>query len=143
MSHRGEDEVVWALSEADGKELWVARLGPVYRQPFHQAMEGPGCTPTVDGDRLYVIGLDGKLVCLQAADGKVVWQKSLVADFGGTIPAWSYRESPLIDGDKVICTPGAPEAMLAALDKKTGATVWRARHDELGRGLCVGDCDRV
>jgi len=125
MSHRGEDEVVWALSEKDGREVWVSRLGPAFQQGFHQSREGPGCTPTVDGDRLYVIGLDGKVACLQAADGKVVWQRSLVADFGGTIPAWSYRESPLIDGDKLICTPGAQDAMLVALEKKTGKTVWK------------------
>src|SRR5687767_11057930 len=54
MSHRDEDEVVWALSEKDGKEIWVTRLGPAFQQGMRQSMEGPGCTPTVDGDRLYV-----------------------------------------------------------------------------------------
>jgi outer membrane protein assembly factor BamB len=128
MSNRGDDEVVWALSEKDGKELWAARLGPAFQQPgFPQGKEGPACTPTVDGERLYVIGMAGNLACLQAQDGKVVWQHSFTGDFGGRIPQWSYRESPLIDGDKVICTPGGPDATLVAVDKMTGKTIWKSQ----------------
>ena len=126
MGNRGEDEVVWARSEKDGKEIWVTRLGPAFRQGMRESMEGPGCTPTVDGDRLYVLGLAGNLACLQVADGKIVWQKNFVQDFGGRIPTWSYRESPLIDGDKLICTPGAANAMLVALEKLTGKTIWKS-----------------
>src|SRR4030095_7475379 len=97
MGNRDADEVVWALSERDGKEVWVTRLGPAFEQRgWPQGKEGPGCTPTVDGDRLYVIGLAGNLACLQVADGKIIWQRDLVKDFGGRIPTWSYRESPLI-----------------------------------------------
>jgi outer membrane protein assembly factor BamB len=126
MSNRGEDEVVWALSETDGKELWVARLGPALTQSMPQGKEGPGCTPTVDGERLYVEGLAGNLVCLQAKDGKILWQHSLQKDFGGSPPTWSFRESPLVDGNKVICTPGGEDATLAALDKLTGETIWKS-----------------
>jgi outer membrane protein assembly factor BamB len=126
MSNRGDDEMVWALSEKDGKELWVARLGPAFKQQAPQGKEGPGCTPTVDGDLLYVEGLAGDVACLQAKDGKVLWQHSLKGDFGGRVPMWSYRESPLVDSDKVICTPGAENATLVALDKLTGKTVWKS-----------------
>ena len=127
LSNRGDDEVVWALSEKDGKELWTTRLGPAFKQQMPQGKEGPGCTPTVDGDRLYVEGLGGALACLQANDGKIIWQRSLQTDFGGEPPTWSYRESPLIDGDKVICTPGGEDATLAALDKLTGKTIWKSQ----------------
>ena len=127
MSNRGGDEVVWTLSEKDGKELWVTRLGPPAPQRMPQGKEGPGCTPTIDGDRLYVLGLGGDLACLRIGDGKIVWQRSLTRDFGGRIPVWSYRESPLVDGDKVICTPGGPDATLAAFDKMTGKTIWKSR----------------
>ncbi len=72
MSSRGDDEVVWALSESDGKELWVTRLRPATRQVMPQGREGPACTPTVDGERLYVVGLGGDLACLQLKDGKIV-----------------------------------------------------------------------
>ena len=65
MSNRGSDEVVWALSETNGKEVWGTRLGPAYRgQGMQQGSEGPGATPTVDGERLYVVGDAGNLVCL-------------------------------------------------------------------------------
>ena len=126
MANRGEDEIVWALSEADGKTVWVSRLGPAFAQRPSQGKEGPSCTPTVDGDRLYVEGLGGDVSCLQVSDGKVLWQRSLTRDFGGRLPMWSYRESPLVDGDKVICTPGAQDAMLVALDKLTGKTIWKS-----------------
>ena len=125
MSHRGKDEVIWALSETDGKELWVTRLGPALAQSWPQGKEGPGCTPTVDGERLYVEGLAGDQACLQVRDGKIIWQLSLQREFGGQVPTWSYRESPLVDGEKLICTPGGAEATLVALDKLTGKTLWK------------------
>jgi alcohol dehydrogenase (cytochrome c) len=103
MSNRENDEVVWALSEADGKELWVTRLGPACREGSPQGSEGPGCTPTVDGERLYVLGSGGDLACLQTQDGTIIWRRNLTEDFGGRRPMWRYNESPLVDGDKVIC----------------------------------------
>jgi outer membrane protein assembly factor BamB len=125
MSSRGEDEVVWARSETDGKEAWATRLGPALTEGMPQGKEGAGCTPTVDGERLYVLGLSGDLACLQVLDGKVVWRRSLTNDFGGVIPTWRYNESPLVDGDKVVCTPGGKDATLVALNKLTGETIWK------------------
>jgi outer membrane protein assembly factor BamB len=128
MSNRGNEEVVWALSESDGKELWAARLGAAFSgQRMPQGKEGPACTPTIDGDLAYALGMGGDLVCLKVADGTIVWRKSLTRDFGGAAPTWSYRESPLIDGDKLIVTPGGREATLVALNKKTGEVIWKAR----------------
>jgi outer membrane protein assembly factor BamB len=127
MSNRGDDEVVWAISEKDGKELWVTRVGPAFKPPAPQGKEGPGCTPTVDGEMLYLEGLGGDVACLQVKDGERIWQRSLKNDFGGRVPMWSYRESPLVDGDKVICTPGSENATLVALDKLTGKTVWKSQ----------------
>ncbi len=127
MSNRGDNEVVWALSETDGKELWVTRLGPAFGQRASQGKEGPGCTPTVDGELLYVEGLGGDVACLQVSDGKLLWQVSLTRDFGGSVPRWSYRESPLVDGEKVIVTPGGPDATVVALDKLTGKTLWKSQ----------------
>lgn len=126
MSNRGNQEVVWALSESDGKELWVTAIGAAVEQRVPQSKEGPGGTPAVDGDRLYVIGMGGRVACLHVDDGKIVWQRSLTEDFGGAIPAWSFRESPLVDGDKVICTPGGAEAAMVALNKITGETIWKS-----------------
>lgn len=144
MSNRGSDEFVWALSEKDGKEIWAVRIAPAHVSSWPQSKEGPSATPTVDGDRLYVMGLAGNVVCLQAADGKVVWQRNLTADFGGRNPMWNFRESPLVDGEKVICTPGGVETTIVALNKLNGETIWkslvpdRAAGDGAGPGRGFG-----
>ena len=142
MSRRGSDEVVWALSEQDGTELWVTRLGPATTQGLRQGREGPGCTPTVDGDRVYVLGAGGALACLSVNDGGVVWQKSLTRDFGGVLPTWRYNESPLVDDNKVICTPGAPDATVVALDKVTGELIWKGTLSARGEGQTQGSSER-
>ena len=125
MSRRGDDEVVWALSEADGKTLWTTRLWAISKEGRPEGNDGPGCTPTVDGDRLYVLGVGGELACLEVQGGKMLWQRSLKSDFGGRVPMWRYNESPLVDGDKVICTPGGEDATIAAFNKLTGETIWK------------------
>ncbi len=127
LSHRGDDEVVWALSETDGKELWVTRLATVNTDGLSQGKEGGGCTPTVDGDRVYVLGRSGDLVCLRVEDGSILWQRNLIENLDGRIPVFKYNESPLVDGDKVICTPGGKEKTLAALNKFNGETIWTSQ----------------
>ena len=130
LSNRNGDEVVLALSESDGSELWAAKLGPAVTGGARQGNEGPGSSPTVEGDRMYVLGAGGALACLQVADGKIVWQHNLIDDFGGVLPTWRYSESPLIDGDKLICTPGGPDATLVALNKSNGETIWKSKVAE-------------
>jgi outer membrane protein assembly factor BamB len=126
MANRDDDEVVWALSETDGSPLWVTRLGPASREGRSPSQEGPGATPTVDGELLYVMGLAGNVACLRVGDGTIVWQRSLRDDFDAPLPPWSFRESPLVDGEKVVVTPGASGATLVALDKLTGETLWKS-----------------
>jgi outer membrane protein assembly factor BamB len=127
MSYRGDDEFVWAVDAADGKPVWSTRIAPANYSIGRQAQAGSASTPTVDGDRLYTLGESGDLVCLQVADGKLVWQKNLVKDFGGSVPNWGYTESPLVDGDKVIATPGGGDATLVALNKRNGEVIWKAQ----------------
>jgi alcohol dehydrogenase (cytochrome c) len=134
MSNRDDEQVVLALSEKDGSEIWMMPLGPIVEQRASQSKEGPGCTPTVDGDRLYVEGMGGNMACLRVKDGKILWQVSMTEAFGGRVPMWSYRESPLVDGDKVICTPGGPDAILVALNKLTGETLWKGKVPEPSGG---------
>jgi outer membrane protein assembly factor BamB len=133
MSYRGDQEVVWALDEATGEPLWSTPLGPLPKKGDRQYNQGPRCVPTVDGDRLYVVGVGGDLACLEAANGKIVWRKNYAKDFHGKMMSgWGYSESPLVDGDKLICTPGGETAALAALDKKTGNTIWTTKYPDAG-----------
>ncbi len=126
MANKGlEDEFVTARDAKDGSPLWSMRIGKVGnpdQQPNYPAARS---TPTVDGAVLYALGSDGDLACLETATGKVRWRKSLRADFGGQPGTWAYAESPLVDGDVVVCTPGGAQATVVALNKKTGAVVWR------------------
>lgn len=118
------EEFALALDAANGKRIWTAPLGKVGR---NQGPQYPGtrATPTVDGDLVYCLGSDGDLVCLETASGAVRWKKQLKTDFGGVMGWWAYSESPLIDGDLLICTPGGRTATLLALHKKTGDVVWK------------------
>ena len=110
----------------DGKQKWSAKLGKAGNPDQKPAYPGARSTPTVDGDMLYALGSDGDLACFETATGKVRWKKSLRADFGGQPGTWAYSESPLIDGDTLICTPGGAEATLVALEKKSGNVIWKA-----------------
>ncbi len=125
LGGRSGKEAVIALDAKDGKEVWAVEIGKVGRQgpPDNP---GPRSTPTVDSDLLYALGSDGDLACLETAMGKIVWQKNLAKDFDGKPGRYAYSESPLIDGDAVICTPGGSKATLAALNKKTGEVIWKA-----------------
>src|SRR5262249_16772594 len=86
---------------------------------------GPRGTPTVDGDRVYAESGNGFVICANAASGKEVW-KVKMADFGGGRPGWGYTESPLVDGSKVICTPGGADGTLLATDKTSGQKNWQS-----------------
>jgi outer membrane protein assembly factor BamB len=120
---------VFALNKADGRIVWSARVGP----PWDDEYAGPRGTPTVDGDLVYAIGTEGDLVCLEAKSGKERWRKSLSRDFGGSMSTmWKFSESPLVDGDRLVFTPGARDAALVAVDKRTGQTIWKAAVPDLG-----------
>ncbi len=122
-----ENEFVQALDASTaGKPIWQRRIGNVGEPKQRPAYPGARSTPTVDGDKLYVLGSDGDLACLDAETGAVVWTKNVRTDFGGKPGTWAYSESPLVDGDVVVCTPGGAEATLLALDKHTGDVVWKS-----------------
>ena len=110
----------------DGSELWSTRVGGGNR---------PNCTPTVDVEANLVFGLShqGDLLCADATTGEAKWRKSYKDDFGGRMMSgWGYSESPLVDGDMLICTPGGDRAVMVALDKKTGRLLWSTAAEGLG-----------
>ena len=111
---------VFAIDRAKGGIIWKTMIG---KSGGNYA--GPRCTPTVDGDSVYALGQFGDLVCLNVKDGSVRWKKNLPTDFKGKSGGWNYTESPTVDANKLIVTPGGPEATMVALDKKTGAVIWK------------------
>jgi outer membrane protein assembly factor BamB len=124
----GEDEsqYVMAFDLKTRERLWTTKVGPKHN-------DGSRCTPTVDGDRVYAIGTNGDLVCVRAASGALVWRKHFERDFGGKMMSgWRYSESPLIDGDKLVCTPGGKEASIVALNKHTGEMIWQCGIPAIG-----------
>jgi glucose dehydrogenase len=126
LSNEGMDnEFMQALDAKDGKRVWSQRIGKVGnpdQQPNYPAARS---TPTVDGEWVYAFGSDGDLACLERATGKVRWQKNVRKDYGGQPGTWAYSESPLVDGEAVLCTPGGPDATLVALNKNTGELIWK------------------
>jgi outer membrane protein assembly factor BamB len=135
MGARDKDEFVLCLDvKNNGKELWAAKLGPIFTFKTNTWGDGPRATPTVDGEFVYVLGGQSELACLKCADGTVVWSKNLIKDFGGQVMEqgppinWGYTESPLVDGDMLICCPGGPQGTMMALDKKTAKLIWRTKE---------------
>lgn len=122
-----DGQAVIALNAADGTVSW--RRTVTDGVPGH-SYPGARSTPSVDGDRLYVVTSDeetGGIACVRAADGSVLWEKGFKETWNGKMMSrWGFAESPLVDGDRVLCTPGAEDAMVVALDKMTGAEIWRS-----------------
>ena len=129
MGDRDGGDFAICLNRADGKQMWSTRVGDEWEP---NGYSGPRCTPTVDGDRVYVLGPHGDLVCLATKDGKVIWHRQLRDELGGAVPNWGYCESPLVHGDRVVCTPGGADAGLVALDKMTGKEIWRTVIPPMG-----------
>ena len=127
---------VFCLNRADGKTVWSASLGPKLNE---RRGNGPRSTPTVDGEYVYVLTENGDLACLRARDGSPVWRKNILKEFGGDNPGWLISESPLVDGNRLIVTPGGRNAGLVALDKLTGKEIWRTKDlsDEAGYSSCI------
>jgi outer membrane protein assembly factor BamB len=121
-----DNEFVQARSTVDGKVIWTTRIGnvgnPNQNPPYPKARS----TPTIDGNNLYAFGSDGDIACLETKTGKIRWTKNVRKEFAGQPGEWAYAESPLVDGDLVVVTPGGAEATMIALNKKTGAVVWKS-----------------
>lgn len=117
MGKRGGQVSLSARSIEDGSEIWATDIGPG---------DGPNCTPTIDGDLVFGLTKEGELFCCTTADGSMVWRLSYKDDFGVQgKPGWGFSESPLVDGDRLICTPGNNESVLACLNKRTGEVIWK------------------
>ena len=111
------------LDASSGDELWRHEYDRPYKLSYPS---GPRCTPTVDGDRVYTLGAEGDLICLNTGDGSVVWSKSFAEEYGAETPIWGHSAHPLVDGDTLYCVVGGQGSVAVAFDKMTGAEKWRA-----------------
>jgi outer membrane protein assembly factor BamB len=124
VGNRDKSQSVICVAADTGAPVWTS---PVTQGEPQHDYAGSRTPPTIDGDRLFVVTSDGQISCLNTANGAIVWQRPF-SDFGGRLMSgWGFSESPLVDGDRVICTPGGPDAMMVALDKQNGQEVWRSR----------------
>ena len=129
MGVRNGREYVVAFDIAYGKEIWATANGSVYS---NDRGDGPRGTPTVEGDRLYALGGNGDLSCMDTKTGKVVWTINILQKFGGENHRWGISESPLVIGDKVLVNAGGRDASVIALNKKDGSVIWKSQSDGAG-----------
>jgi outer membrane protein assembly factor BamB len=129
-SHGAEEESISAYKTSDGSQVWTAKIGAVGKPNQQPKYPGARSTPTINHGVAYVLGSDGDLVALDATKGTEKWRKNLRMDFGGDSGVWAYAESPLVDGDAVVVSPGKEKATVVALNKNTGAEIWRCAVPE-------------
>jgi outer membrane protein assembly factor BamB len=126
MGAKGDREFLLAYDTATGKPVWETPIGSRLEQ---DRGDGPRGTPTVDGNRIYVITGRGDLACVDAASGKKVWGVSFTNAFSSSIPNWGFSESPLVVGDRVIANAGGPDASIVAFNKTNGNVLWKSGSD--------------
>lgn len=124
MGNVGGQERVFCLDLNSGQEIWSSPSGQAYTGGGQG--NGPRGTPSVVDGRVYSLGANGDLTCLDASTGSEQWRKNILRDFGGSQITWGISESVLVDGDKVICTPGGRQATMVALNKDNGQVIWTA-----------------
>jgi outer membrane protein assembly factor BamB len=120
---RDGTERVLCLSMKTGEIVWKKEFPRVYNVSY---ASGPRATPTVDGNSVYVLGTEGDLVCLDTRSGDIQWSKSLNKEYQTETPIWGHSAHPLVNGDLLYCLAGGKGSVVVALNKKTGAEVWRA-----------------
>ena len=124
MGVQNESESIFALDTNTGKQLWSTPIGKPYTNKWGG---GPRSTPTFDSGKVYGISGEGDLICVDSKSGKKEWLVSLAKELEGKVmKIWGFSESPLIDGDKLVCSPGGSKGSIAALDKNTGKVLWRS-----------------
>ena len=129
QGQQGGQQFVLAIDVNTGKQLWKTQSGRAFG---NDKGNGPRGAPTIDGNRLYALASDGMLLCLDIESGKRIWGFNLGERFGGSVPRWGYSESPLVDADRVIVTPGGRAAAVVALNKATGDLLWKSQNDGAG-----------
>lgn len=120
------NEMLFALDSKTGEKIWALRLDSTIQEGMLMRWLTQR-SPTVDGDRVYALTMNGELLCLRTADGEKLWQRSYPTDFGTRRHQWGYCDHPLVEEDRLICTPFGTNAFIAALQKRTGEVIWQTK----------------
>lgn len=127
-----DQEVCIALNADTGQELWATPLGLAdYPDGGVGGDDGPRSTPTIDGNRVYVLTSYLRLACLDAANGQIVWSKDLVNELGSVVIPWQNAASPLLIGDRIYLNANSPGQCLMAIEKRDGSIAWKRQNDNL------------
>ena len=119
-----EDDCMVIALDSSGKQKWAAPAGGTWNSSY----PGTRATPTIDGDNLYIMNALGEINCLNAKDGTVKWTTNVSFKLKGKKGNWGYAESPIVDGNNLLCMVGSAEKLLVALDKNTGKEVWATKN---------------
>ncbi len=129
MDSDGSSEYALCLDAVTGETLWRVAIGPVFEEIQG---DGPRSTPTVDGDRVFVLGSRGRLAALERETGETLWELELSAAFGSELPTWAFSSAPMVDGERLIVEVGGSAGRaVAALEKATGEVVWTSQSSSL------------
>jgi outer membrane protein assembly factor BamB len=134
LGSRANTEFVIAFDAATGKRVWETSHGARFS---NDRGDGPRSTPTIDRDRLYALGGNGDLSCMDVKTGKIIWTKNVLREFRGSNPYWGISESPLVFNDRVLVNAGGPNASIVALNKMDGSVLWRNHSDSAGYSSAV------
>jgi outer membrane protein assembly factor BamB len=123
----GESEYLVSLDAATGKELWRHRVDESFTNSWGN---GPRSTPAVDSEVVYAVSARGKLHAVTALEGRAIWSHDLAVEYGGTIPAYGYASSPMIESGRLFVEAGGKDNLaFIAFDKSTGEVVWASQTD--------------
>ncbi|MEZ6045668.1 MAG: PQQ-binding-like beta-propeller repeat protein [Planctomycetaceae bacterium] len=137
-SNGNVSQAVIAIDGKSQQRIWAGKMTDDV--PKH-GYDGSRCTPYIDGEYLYAIPSSGKIICMKTENGDIVWQKDFQSEWDGKMMSgWGFSESPLVDGDWVLCTPGGDNAMIVALDKMTGDEIWRSKAPTGANGKDGAGC---
>ena len=115
------NDVLVAL-DPSGKTKWKTPYGRFWEKSYPESR----CTPTVDGERVYVSSGFGDIACINGISGEIIWSRKASEENGGTYGPWGIAESPMIDGEKLYFTTGGPQTTTIALDKNSGELIWKS-----------------
>lgn len=127
MFAEGDDEFVICLKEESGDEIWRFRTGAKFEE--WQGGNGPRSQPTVDGDRVYVLGAEGWLYALNVVNGKMIWSVDLVDGLGGRFPRFGFSNSALVEGDLLFLEAATRKGTFLALRRMDGEVAWASQND--------------